>query len=140
MRVAHRPRRGREIPSEFLRFGVEFADGRRATNIGGCFARRSAQAEPPEGPVLLEHGGSGGGTHWDQTYWVWPLPPPGRVTFACEWPVQRVPLTRIDIDAAAIVDASKRAVTLWEAASGASGGCGQGYARLAQRGPETRET
>ena len=114
MRFSHRPRRGRELPPEFFRFGIEFADGRKATNIGGWVAHRSQADLPPEGPVLMEHGGSGGGTHWDQTYWVWPLPPPGRLTFACEWPIQHVALTRLDIDAAAIVDASKRAVTLWD--------------------------
>ena len=50
---AHRLRRradGSEIPDEVLRFGVEFADGRRATNMVGGGGRRPDTE--PAGPVL----------------------------------------------------------------------------------------
>jgi hypothetical protein len=133
MRFSHGPRRGREIPPEFFRFGIEFADGRKATNIGGWFSHHSEGDLPPEGPVLIEHGGSGGATRWDQSYWVWPLPPPGRVAFACEWPIARLELIRLDIDAASIADASKRAVTLWEPTVGPQSGATR-YSRFSRSG------
>ena len=42
---------------EMLRFGVAFADGRRASNLGGF----TPSGEEPEGPVLWGMGGGGGG-------------------------------------------------------------------------------
>ena len=62
-RIRHRPpvwAAGPEIPEEMLRFGVEFADGRRATNTcGGGFAPPDTE---PAGPLLNPGGGGGGPT------------------------------------------------------------------------------
>lgn len=54
-------------------------------------------------------GGGGGGGNWSQTYWVWPLPPPGSLVLACEWPALDIPLTRCEIDAQPIREAATRA-------------------------------
>jgi hypothetical protein len=129
MRLRH-GRRGREVPPELLRFGVEFADGRKATNLGGWRARFEPHERPPDQPILVEHGGGGGGTRFDQDYWLWPLPPPGRLTFACEWPSEGVALTRVDVDTTAILDASTRSTTLWEPAPDAGGGHARGSAQF----------
>ena len=110
-----RRRRGGEVPPEFLRFGVEFADGRKATNLG--WHMRFDPLQPPDRPILVERGGGGGGTRWDQGYWLWPLPPPGRLSFVVEWPSEGVTLTRVEVDAGAILEASTRATTLWEPAA-----------------------
>lgn len=107
----HRLQRGAtdEIPPEILRFGVQFADGSKATNTGGFHHDR----QPPAGPVMHAGGGGGGGGSWRQTQWVWPLPPPGPVVPVCEWPAMDIPLTRSELDAQAILDAATRAQVIF---------------------------
>jgi hypothetical protein len=99
-----------ELPPELFRFGVQYADGRKATTVGNPF---SADAEP-QGPILLPGSGGGGAREWDQSYWLWPLPPAGPLAFVCEWPVHDVALTRAEIDASLILEAAARAETLWD--------------------------
>jgi hypothetical protein len=101
----HRAAGDEGIPPELLRIGVQFADGSRATNVGGF----QHDKEPPSGPIMHPGGGGGGGGSWRQTFWVWPLPPPGPLVLACEWPALDIPLTRCEILAEAILDAAPRA-------------------------------
>jgi hypothetical protein len=102
------------LPEELLRFGLRFADGRTATNLGtGLPPDHEAD---PAGPVLMSSGGGGGGRYFSQRYWVWPLPPAGPLSFFCEWPALDVPETRVDFDAQLILDAAVRAVDLRPAA------------------------
>jgi hypothetical protein len=119
----HRLRHGRgEIPDDVLRIGVQFSDGRKATNTAG-FPRGSADFEnPPEGPVLHSGGGGGGGGSWHQSEWVWPLPPPGPLAFVCQWPAASIPLTRHEIDAQVILDAAARAQVVFPAGLQHDGG------------------
>jgi hypothetical protein len=108
-----------EIPPERLRFGVQFPDGSKATNV------RFPIIEPgdrPTGPILHEGGGGGGGGRWDHDYWVWPLPTPGKLLFACEWPIQGLPLTKVEVDAGRILDAVPRSQILWPEERGTEGG------------------
>lgn len=105
------------LPDDLLRFGIELADGRKATTLSG-FPDRGEQ----EGPVLIGRGGGGGVTHWDQTYWVWPLPPPGPLAFVCEWPAEGISLTRAEIDAGLVLEAAARAEILWDEPEGGEGG------------------
>ncbi len=108
------------LPGDLLRFGVQFADGGKATNLSGHpFPDPGGE---PAGPVLIQRGGGGGGARWDQAYWVWPLPPPGPLAFVCEWPSEGIPLTRAEIDADLVLEAGARAETLWEEPEGGSGG------------------
>jgi hypothetical protein len=106
------PRRRRELPPELLRFGIEFSDGSKATNLGDPWP--GDPEEMPSPPVLVPGGGGGGWGSWESDYWVWPLPPPGRFAFVCEWPAKGVPLTRKEIDAALIREAAGQAEVLWE--------------------------
>jgi hypothetical protein len=99
-----------ELPDEVLRFGVRFADGRKATTLD---PHPYDTEQQPQGPVLLPHGGGGGGRAWDMDHWVWPLPPPGLVAFACEWPLRQIPETLVEIDSRLIIEAAGRAVQLW---------------------------
>jgi hypothetical protein len=101
---------GGPVPAEKLRFGVRFADGRAATNLA---RRPDWRSDEPGGPVLMEMGGGSDGRRVDLRLWVWPLPPPGPVTFACEWPAFGVPESTADLDAAVILDAAARSVDLW---------------------------
>jgi hypothetical protein len=110
----HRPyRRGGEpgIPHELLRFGVELADGTKATNVAPWLG--GGPDEPPPGPVLNPGSGGGGGRNWRSDYWLWPLPPPGPIAFVCEWPAQGVELTRVEVDAEPIREAASRSEVLW---------------------------
>lgn len=94
---------GSDNYEEMLRFGIEFADGRKVTNIAG------PGPGDPEGPVLWGMGGGGGGGRFQQDFWVWPLPPAGRVGFVCEWPASGIAFTRVEIDGQLLRDAAARA-------------------------------
>ncbi len=63
--------------------------------------------------MLSTGGGSAGGANWTQSIWIWPLPPPGRLTFVCQWPAAGIELTRHDVDASLILDAATRAQVLF---------------------------
>jgi hypothetical protein len=79
-------------PSELLLYGVEFADGRKASNLGGMFggsvvavaATEEPELDPDKDISLVPGGGHGGRRHSRQELWIWPLPPPGPVAFVCE--------------------------------------------------------
>lgn len=108
-----------------LHFGIEFADGRRADamtswiNINGGAMGPSAFPEsfPPDPgrDVFIQLGGvstsdrrfSGGG-------WIWPLPPPGPLTFWVGWPAAGLPVRPTRVDGAALLDAVPAAHQLWE--------------------------
>jgi hypothetical protein len=66
------------------RFGVGFADGRKAVAGHRRFGHRLPTGDEEREIVLSPRDGSGGSGRWTQTYWLWPLPPPGPLTFALE--------------------------------------------------------
>jgi hypothetical protein len=99
------------LPDELLRFGVQFADGRKATNLDR--PDHDPEGPAPDRPVLIQQGGGGGGAAWDMEQWVWPLPPPRPFAFVCEWPSRAIGESRAEIDAGVILEAAGRAVTLW---------------------------
>jgi hypothetical protein len=114
-RAVHRRRSSAdpEIDPELFRFGVQFADGSKATNIGWPRWGYGDEDEVPPGPVLLEGGGGGGGGDYRLGCWVWPLPPPGPVSFVCEWPARGVPFTRVEIAGERVREAAAQAEVLW---------------------------
>lgn len=94
-----------EIPPGQLRIGFLFADGSKATNTGRYFRWYSESGKQPDAPVMFERGSDGGEAgRWHSSYWVWPLPSPGKLEFLCEWPEAGIPLTRQEIDAQMILD------------------------------------
>jgi hypothetical protein len=96
---------GEPLPDGFLRFGVQFADGRKAINLG---PRPISDGGEPEAPVLEQVGVSGvGSSVWDAEQWVWPLPPPGPFAFVCDWPGRGIALSRVEIDAGLILQAAE---------------------------------
>jgi hypothetical protein len=104
-------RRERESdPAERLRFGVQYADGSKATNVR---TPTFAGDDPPPAPSLWPVGGGGGGHDYRHRFWLWPLPPRGPLTFVLEWRAAGVALTRHTVDSGPIVAAAERAVTLW---------------------------
>jgi hypothetical protein len=106
------PFEGDQIPDAFLRFGVQFADRAKATNLPRYDLHHDDDTEPTP-PVLTAHGGGGGGTAWDMEQWVWPLPPAGPLAFVCEWPARQIGESRVELDARSVRQAAERATTLW---------------------------
>src|SRR4029450_11973429 len=100
---------GDPLPDEFFRFGVQFADGRKATNLD---PPSYDPEHEPDRPVLIPHGGGGGGAVWDMEHWVWPLPPAGPLAFVCAWPGRGIAESRAESGAGVLLEAAGRAVTL----------------------------
>jgi hypothetical protein len=99
------------VPSaDVLRFGVQYADGRKATTLGQRFTERPDEARSL---VLFRGSSSGNGRSYDSNWWVWPLPPRGPVAFVCEWAAESIPLTRREVDADLVLEAARRAEALW---------------------------
>jgi hypothetical protein len=123
------PRPGVESGPGTWRFGVQFSDGSKATSYGlGFDALRASTPNLGGGQIgggepsaaFLQpqvQGLSRGGTTWGLGYWLHPLPPPGAVTLACEWPNIEMGLTTATIEAAAIRDAAGRVRDLWRTGS-----------------------
>jgi hypothetical protein len=110
MRMGSKPgsHAGTGLP-DLLRFGVEFADGRRATSLG---RRPGPDSAAPE-MTMTQIGGGGRG--FEFRYWVFPPPLPGMLILAIEWPARGVELTKKEIDAGPILEAAARSERLWEA-------------------------
>jgi hypothetical protein len=118
------PRRhpGKQLPDDLLRIGLQFADGRKGTSVRPDrhfmeyyrAKREGREAEAPAGPVLMMRSGGGGGRSWQQRFWVWPLPPEGSITIACEWPAMGVALTTHALDAGEILRAARTSRKLWD--------------------------
>jgi hypothetical protein len=131
-----RRRRGGGLPDELFRFGVQFSDGTKATSLGSgldvplavAYGAPSAPAtvvdaaaeRVPRGPLLTARGGSGGGLRYSQTFWLWPLPPEGPLSFVCEWPALDIELTRVEVDSAPLREAAARGRPLWDDEAGAA--------------------
>jgi hypothetical protein len=102
----HRPRErfwGRD-----LRLEVRFADGRAADNDPRRWPRTSGD-EVSDPPRLYQSTSGPDGGH----VWLWGLPPPGPLTFACEWPAQQLPPSQVELDAGLVLEAAARATSLW---------------------------
>jgi hypothetical protein len=107
---------GAPAMEEQLRYGFQFADGTKVTNMS-FMAPPTAGFDPfaePPGPVMMPGGGgSAGGRTMVMTHWCWPLPPAGEVTVVVEWKAQGVAATELTFDAARIRDAAAAATELW---------------------------
>jgi hypothetical protein len=104
-----------DLPDGFLRIGVELPDGTRVSNLAG---RRNLDFETrPRGSVLVQAGG-GGGQSGDgfatmrPAFWLWPLPEPGTLQLAVEWPVVGIPLSTVGVDGAQLSAAAERVLRL----------------------------
>lgn len=98
-----------------LKWGFEFADGTRATNVDP-FLPLPDHDDPtwePDRPVLMGGGGGGSPRSIDRDYWLWPLPPAGTLRVACEWLDHGIEMTVQDVPLAPILDAATRSAPLW---------------------------
>jgi hypothetical protein len=104
---------GGAFDDDVLRFGISFADGRKATIFDRHRWWGDSEDRVTPDVVLMQRGGGGGGASWDFRFWAWPLPPEGPVAFVAEWPSEGVALTQTELDSALVREAAARAVTLW---------------------------
>ena len=110
-----------ELP-EGPRLGVRFVDGRKAIFDSEA---RSEPAEPTH-PVLTRRGGGfveaeSEGAVWlecRRDVWLWPLPPPGQLSFVTAWPETGITETSTTVDAGELIEASFRSEQLWEVPAG----------------------
>ncbi len=113
-----RPGRSSDDLAEFLRIGVLFADGRKATNLEHVDHPPTWTGRAPQAPSLVEHGtGSSGGDRFfaqGRHLWLWPLPPPEPFDLVIEWPAFDLPVTRTSMDGASIVAAARGAEPAWQ--------------------------
>lgn len=104
---------GRDDSDEQLLLGVEYADGRTATNFHSLGPPAMPTDDGPNKPFLSPTGGSGGGRSMDQWFWLTPLPPAGPLLVACAWSGLGIPESQTVLDGAAINEAGSRAMVLW---------------------------
>jgi hypothetical protein len=106
-----------EARSARLRYGMLLADGQR---LQGRYPRGgdgSGSAGVLSGHVLVQTGGSGGGS--DSRYehhdglWLHPLPPAGPIELVVQWPAVGISETRTVIDGTRILLAAADVRPLW---------------------------
>jgi hypothetical protein len=95
-----------------LRFGIEYADGRR-TAMGQGLPTLFREPRDDRDLWLEQNGGGGSELNWQQDLWLSPLPPDGPVTLVASWPDAGVTEQRGELDGTAIRSAAARAVELW---------------------------
>jgi hypothetical protein len=99
---------------ERLLLGVEYADGRTATNLTSDWPPRFEQdAVETDEPLLSMSGGGGGGRAYDHDFWLSPVPPAGPLTFVCRWPGFGITESQTEVDASQIAAALDRVQILW---------------------------
>ena len=99
-------------PGRF-RFGVGFSDGRQATSG----SRNSPDVESSgAGAQLTLLGSTHVGLVWSGAYWLWPLPPPGRLVVGCRWPDRGIAETLVQLDPTPLLAAAATSRPVWEAA------------------------
>ena len=97
-----------------FRFEVAFSDGRKAEAHPMAILEMPS-ATRPDTPLLSAVGPGGGDVRQSRmSFWLWPLPPPGPITWVLSWEEQGVPEQRITLDASEIVSAAGQARQLWE--------------------------
>lgn len=123
----HRQRDGKDAAWQAgrLKWGFELADGRRVTNLDPSPHMEQPNRDhhrphhrddwkwEPDHPVLHGGAGTGGPRSVDREYWLWPLPPAGRLRVACQWLAQSIELSVHDLDAQPFLDAAARAQSIW---------------------------
>jgi hypothetical protein len=103
--------RGRRGQDAGLLVGVEFTDGRRASNLPG----RDPFGAPggSEDLVFTQGSGSGQQLSVEQQWWLSPLPPGGPVRLVVRCDVLGLPETVTELDGTAIGAAAEDVVVLW---------------------------
>jgi len=94
------------------RFGVAFADGRRA--LAGRGRGGPKERDPATDALLSYVGGGGTERRMESHLWLWPLPPAGPLSFVFASEDDGLEERTVTIDATPAVEASRRATPIWE--------------------------
>jgi hypothetical protein len=108
----HDPDRLHRLLYHDLWLELRFADGQTASTHPRS-RPRTFETEEPDPPLLYYHGSGGSERGWHSTHWLWGLPPPGPLTFACHWPAAQLSTSGVQIDAGLVLEAADRAVAVW---------------------------
>lgn len=100
-------------PPELLRFGVQYADGRKATNLDEDRLDPSEPSPPIAELHLQQYLRSGGTGGHCMGFRLTPLPPEGTMLFVCEWPEYAIAESRVMVEGKLVLDAAARARRLW---------------------------
>ena len=100
-----------ELSDDLVRFGIEFPDGAKVTNLDDTWRVSPDATEPMHG--LESRAGSGSELEQSQEFYVWPLPGAGTVRFVCEWPGVGLGESSLELDGALFEDAASRARPVW---------------------------
>ncbi|MCU1486260.1 MAG: hypothetical protein JWN67_3006 [Actinomycetia bacterium] len=92
------------------RIGVAYSDGSKWQGHQDPFD----PLRPPKAPNVAFNSGGGGGNHWSHRLWLWPLPPPGPVTFALAAPSIGIAETTTSVEGEVLRAAAAEAEQLWE--------------------------
>ncbi|MEV6140684.1 hypothetical protein AB0L63_32540 [Nocardia sp. NPDC051990] len=95
------------VKDQFL-VGVEFCDGRTATNID-----RWRLDDDADTAILMSGGSSASDGFSATTYYLTPLPPPGPLTVIVAWPAAGIAEQRVELDTEAFRRSAERAEVLW---------------------------
>lgn len=107
------------LPPGGLRWGFEYADGRRVTTLDPSpWTEIPEDADPqtwePRRPVMQPlNAPRVYGPTWRRDVWLWPLPPAGDLRAVCAWPDEGIEETRTTLDATALRAAARDARPLW---------------------------
>lgn len=94
-----------------FRFGLRFADGRTAIAPNRLHDRPHQDLD---GAVRLRPCGGGGSQFFrHHDFYLWPVPPIGRLTLVVDWPAEQIPETHTELDATEIRSGTKRARVIW---------------------------
>ncbi|MGH3495509.1 MAG: hypothetical protein ACRDRL_27205, partial [Sciscionella sp.] len=101
------------LPDVLLRFGVQYADGTKATTTAReRWKPYEDMPDPADPPVLTSVGGRGSTAVKDlvevaRPLWLWPAPPAQMFDLAVEWPAAGIDLTRYPVDGTRIAEAAQ---------------------------------
>lgn len=104
-----------------FRFGIRFADGHIATAFDAPGLKsyyttvkiKEGELGSRSAPVMLLLATTRSYRRYSMRYWVSPLPPPGPLTLACQWPAMALPVVEHDIEASAILLAAAASKGIW---------------------------
>lgn len=102
--------KGTDLPDDFVRFGILFEDGTKWTNLTDRYPHREDEID---GPVVMGRGGGGGGKLWEMSYWMWPLPAPGKLTFVVAWPAESIAEQQVELEADELRQLAAHAEQIW---------------------------
>lgn len=113
-----RPRTGQNFADALLLFGVQLADGSRASTASLHGRSPSLDRDvQPESPVLAFQGQGGGGGDDELagrgTLWLWPLPQGRDLRLVAQWKQLGIEESSIVLDAGSLLTAAAGAQQFW---------------------------